>query len=37
MLADPFMFQDYYGDRSFGEMAQLFGPRFVETLLVNDR
>jgi hypothetical protein len=26
-LADPFMFQDYYGDRSFDEMAKLFGPR----------
>jgi hypothetical protein len=23
----PFMFQDYYGDRSFEEMAKLFGPR----------
>jgi hypothetical protein len=32
-LADPFMFQDYYGDRSFEEMARLFGPRFAETLL----
>ena len=32
-LADRFMFQDYYGDRSFAEMARLFGPRFAETLL----
>jgi hypothetical protein len=32
-LADPFMFHDYYGDRSFEEMAKLFGPRFAQTLL----
>ena len=32
-LADPFMFQDYYGDRSFEEMAKLFGPRFARALL----
>jgi peptidyl-prolyl cis-trans isomerase C len=32
-LADPFMFQDYYGDRSFDEMAKLFGPNFVRELL----
>jgi peptidyl-prolyl cis-trans isomerase C len=32
-LADSFMFQDYYGDRSFEEMARLFGPSFAETLL----
>jgi hypothetical protein len=32
-LADPFMFQEYYGDRSLEEMAKLFGPRFAETLL----
>ena len=32
-LADPFMFQDYYGDRSFEEMAKLFGPRFAQALL----
>jgi hypothetical protein len=32
-LADRFMFQDYYGDRSLEEMAKLFGPRFAETLL----
>jgi hypothetical protein len=35
-LADPFMFQDYYGDRSFEEMARLFGPRFAETLLQQE-
>jgi len=32
-LADPFMFQDYYGDRSFEEMARLFGPHFAQALL----
>ncbi len=32
-LADPFMFQDYYGDRSLEEMAKLFGPRFAQALL----
>jgi len=32
-IADPFMFQDYYGDRSFEEMAKLFGPRFAQALL----
>ena len=32
-LADPFMFQDYYGDRSFEEIAKLFGPRFAQALL----
>jgi peptidyl-prolyl cis-trans isomerase C len=32
-LADRFMFQDYYGDRSFEEMAKLFGPRFAQALL----
>jgi peptidyl-prolyl cis-trans isomerase C len=31
--ADPFMFQDYYGDRSPEEMAKLFGPRFAQALL----
>ena len=31
--ADPFMFQDYYGDRSPEEMAKLFGPRFAKALL----
>jgi parvulin-like peptidyl-prolyl isomerase len=32
-LADPFMFQDYYGDRSFDDMAKLFGPNFARALL----
>jgi peptidyl-prolyl cis-trans isomerase C len=32
-LADRFMFQDYYPDRSFDEMAKLFGPRFAQALL----
>ncbi len=32
-LADPFMFQDYYGDRSFDEVARTFGPGFARALL----
>ncbi len=35
-LADRFMFQDYYGDRSFEEMAKLFGPRFAQALLQQE-
>jgi hypothetical protein len=31
-LADPFMFQDYYGDRSFDEIARDFGPGFSSAL-----
>jgi hypothetical protein len=31
-LADPLMFQDYYGDRSLDEMAKLFGPGFARAL-----
>jgi hypothetical protein len=31
-LADPFMFQNYYGDRSFDEMAKLFRPGFARAL-----
>jgi len=31
-LADPFMFQDYYGDRSFDEVARTFGPGFARAL-----
>ena len=31
-LADPFMFQAYYGDRSFGDVAKSFGPAFAEAL-----
>ena len=30
---DPFMFQDYYGDRSFDELAKAFGPRFARALV----
>jgi len=31
-LADPFMFQDYYGDRSFDDVAKTFGPPFARAL-----
>ena len=31
-LADPFMFQDYYGDRSFDDVARVFGPAFARGL-----
>ena len=31
-LADPFMFQDYYGDRSFEEVARTLGPAFARAL-----
>src|SRR5262245_4040763 len=31
-LADPFMFQDYYGDRTPGELAKEFGPTFAQGL-----
>ncbi len=31
-LGDPFMFQDYYGDRSVEELAKSFGPRFAQKL-----
>jgi parvulin-like peptidyl-prolyl isomerase len=31
-LADAFMFQDYYGDRSFDEIAKTFGPGFARGL-----
>ena len=31
-LADPFMFQDYYGDRSFDDLARVFGPSFAQAL-----
>ena len=30
---DPFMFQDYYGDRSFDELAKAFGPKFAQALV----
>jgi parvulin-like peptidyl-prolyl isomerase len=31
-LGDPFMFQDYYGDRSQDQIARDFGPRFAAAL-----
>jgi peptidyl-prolyl cis-trans isomerase C len=31
-LADAFMFQDYYGDRSFDYIAKTFGPGFARAL-----
>ena len=31
-LADPFMFQDYYGDRAPNALAKEFGPQFVVAL-----
>ena len=31
-LADPFMFQDYYGDRVPDEVAKTFGPGFARAL-----
>lgn len=31
-LADPFMFQDYYGDRAFGDVAKSFGPAFANAV-----
>jgi peptidyl-prolyl cis-trans isomerase C len=34
-LADPFMFQDYYGDRSFDELAKTFGPGFARSLFAQ--
>jgi peptidyl-prolyl cis-trans isomerase C len=32
-LGDPFMYQDYYGDRSFDELAKLFGLNFARALV----
>jgi hypothetical protein len=32
-LADPFMFQDYYGDLTLDEMAKQFGPAFARAVL----
>jgi hypothetical protein len=32
MLADPFMFQDYYGDRSPDQVATVFGAKFTRSL-----
>jgi peptidyl-prolyl cis-trans isomerase C len=34
-LADSFMFQDYYGDRSFDELAKTFGPGFARSLFAQ--
>src|SRR5262249_16148906 len=31
-LADPFMFQDYYGDRASEQLAKEFGPTFAQAL-----
>lgn len=31
-LADAFMFQDYYGDRSFDQLAGVFGAAFAQSL-----
>lgn len=31
-LADQFMFQDYYGDRTTEQLAKEFGPRFAESV-----
>jgi peptidyl-prolyl cis-trans isomerase C len=31
-LADPFMFQDYYGDRSPEQLSKEFGPGFARTI-----
>jgi peptidyl-prolyl cis-trans isomerase C len=32
-LGDAFMYQDYYGDRSFDDMAKLFGLNFARALV----
>jgi peptidyl-prolyl cis-trans isomerase C len=32
LLADPFMFQDYYGDRASEALAKEFGPQFAVAL-----
>jgi peptidyl-prolyl cis-trans isomerase C len=32
-LGDPFMYQDYYGDRSFDDIAKLFGLNFARALV----
>src|SRR4030095_5793963 len=32
-VGDPFMFQQYYGDRPFDEIARQFGPRFARALV----
>jgi hypothetical protein len=35
-LADPFMFQDYYGDRTSEQLAKEFGPNFAKSLFKLD-
>jgi hypothetical protein len=32
-LADPFMLQDYYGDRTPEELAKQFGPKFAQAVV----
>lgn len=32
-VGDPFMFQDYYGDRTSSEIAREFGPEFAEAVM----
>lgn len=32
-VGDPFMYQDYYGDRSFDDIAKLFGLNFARALV----
>jgi peptidyl-prolyl cis-trans isomerase C len=32
-LGDAFMFQDYYGDKSFDQIATQFGPQFAQSLI----
>jgi peptidyl-prolyl cis-trans isomerase C len=34
-LADRFMFQDFYADRSLDEVAKTFGPPFAQALLLS--
>jgi len=33
MLADPFMFQDHYGDRPADQLASVFGPAFARAVV----
>ena len=35
-LADRFMFHDYYRDRSFDQVASVFGPQFAQALLQSN-
>lgn len=35
-LADPFMFQDFYGDRTFEQVATSFGPAFAGQLFAAE-